>query len=264
MRSTGPSVSSLQGPLQRVAARLAASQLFSLVLAVIVVVAGGLVFIAIHTRVDHRAPMIEAAKLGRLERQDGPWILGAMIVLMAAFAIILAASAYGRRQLISKTWQWAIIAAAALLAMAPGAAYHLLAGGTASYASAQEYGVVSRDGVVHYPWGQAVSAEITCEPQRADQAVIRFNVAFADGQHDHFSFILHRGDFSLHRGDPSDMIDWDLWLAYVIRQAHRDLPDIASDPACDALVRAVAPPAFQVKYQQLFTPAARKSGTGDK
>ena len=233
-------------------------------LAAVLMVLDWLIFLWADQWVHHKPALVQAAQLGRLEWRPMGWIYGQLAASVFGFSAVAAAFGWGAPDegWFPRGWRGPIIALAAVAMAAPGLGYAALSGRTAIYAASTELGLVTPDGVIHHPWTQAVSAEIGCAlrgGRTPDRAVIRFKVAFADGQADQFQFVVQGGD-------PGRMIDWDLWVAYQIRQAHRGapkgeppMPEITPNPDCDAFVRGVNQPGFLAKYQQLFAPADRLS-----
>ena len=233
----------------------AASKLIGTGLGAFIMAAGALSFFAAYTLVSHRGPMVQASKLGALERHDAPWFFSLMAALVVAFAIVLAAFGYGHRQAVSWLWRWRLTAAALVLALAPGLAYGIGGGWRAAYVNGYERGVVTRQGVVRMPWTNVSSTEISCAVgggKRPDVALIIFKVGFPDGQTDDFSF-------QLRRGVTGEMLDWDLWIAYQIRKAYWDDPSrpkpvIKPDPQCGRYFTVAASPEVKAKLGDLFAP----------
>jgi hypothetical protein len=237
--------------------RSGVSKLLGTGLGAVTLTAGALTFFVAYKIVSHRGPMVQAAKLGALERHDTAWIFTLMAALALAFAIALAAFGYGYRQAVSRTWRWRLTAGALVLALAPGLAYGLGVGWRAEYVNGHERGVVTRQGVVRSAWTDVSSTEIGCaldvgSGKHPDHALITFKVAFPDGQADDFSF-------QVRRGVTGEMLDWDLWIAYQIRKAYWDDPSrpkpvITPNPQCAWYFTIAASPEVKAKLGDLFAP----------
>ena len=240
-------------------ARSAASKLLGAGLGAVILAAGALAFIAAYNIVSHRGPVVQAVKLGALERHDTGWILSLIAALILAFAVVLAAFGYGHRQAVSRTLRWRMTGAALVLALAPGLAYGLGAGWRAAYVNGRERGVVTRQGVVRYAWTDVSSAEIGCvldAGRHPDHALVTFKLAFPDGQTDDFSF-------QVRRGVTGEMLDWDLWIAYQIRKAYWDDPSrpkpvVTPDAQCAAYFTVAASPEVKAKLGELFAPVTSR------
>lgn len=236
-----------------------ASKLFGFGLACVTLACGVAAFYGAWIVVSHRDPMVQAARLGAVERHDTAWILGLTAVLVLAFAIILAAFGYGHNWRISRTWRRWLLTGAVLAALAPALSYGAGAGWRVVYVNGHERGLVTPWGVTHFPWTSVSSTEIACAlggGAHPDHAVITFKVAFPDGQADDFSF-------QLRRGVTGDMLDWDLWIAYQIRKAYwddprRPKPVIIRNPQCDWYFTIAASPEVRAKLDALFAPATSR------